>query len=149
MALAVGIGWTFGYATIAVGRLNLLSTVFIIALIGIGMDYLVQILSAIARKPPGTQNRPSFGSPSSDTSGRRSRPPVFGTAAAFLVSVFTDFQGAAELGIIAGGGLLLCLLSGYTVLPALLTLFPRASRPKPRRASTGSSAGSSYHAGDC
>lgn len=38
--------------------------------------------------------------------------------------MFTDFRGAAELGIVAGGGLLLCLASGYTVLPALLVLFP-------------------------
>src|SRR4051812_18096732 len=47
-----------------------------------------------------------------------------GAAGAFLVSTLTDFRGAAELGIIAGGGLLLCLIAGYTVLPALLTIFP-------------------------
>src|SRR6185295_9883023 len=49
---------------------------------------------------------------------------TFGAAAAFLVSIFTDFRGAAELGVIAGGGLLLCLLAGYVILPALLTLLP-------------------------
>jgi hypothetical protein len=130
LALAVGIGWTFGYATLAVGRLNLLSTVFIIALIGIGMDYLVQILTRY-RQEAARHARPAviwiavF---------RHVGPPIttacFGAAAAFLVSVFTDFQGAAELGIIAGGGLLLCLLSGYTVLPALLTLFPARVPPR-------------------
>src|SRR4029079_3161517 len=45
IALGVGVGWTFGWATIAVGELNLLSIVFLLALIGIGMDYLVQILT--------------------------------------------------------------------------------------------------------
>src|SRR5205085_3230156 len=45
IALGVGIGWTFGWATIAVGELNLLSIVFLLALIGIGMDYLVQVLT--------------------------------------------------------------------------------------------------------
>ena len=45
IALGVGIGWTFGWATISVGELNLLSIVFLIALIGIGMDYLVQVLT--------------------------------------------------------------------------------------------------------
>ena len=34
------------------------------------------------------------------------------------------FLGRRSSGVIAGGGLLLCLLSGYTVLPALLTMFP-------------------------
>jgi predicted RND superfamily exporter protein len=44
LCLGTGIGWTFGWATLMVGRLNLLSLVFVIALIGIGMDYLIQIL---------------------------------------------------------------------------------------------------------
>ncbi len=65
-------------------------------------------------------------------------PPVLtacsGAAGAFLVAVLTDFRGAAELGIIAGGGLLLCLVSAYTVLPALLTLWPGKPRPAERPA---------------
>ena len=124
LSLAVGIGWTFGWATLAVGQLNLLSIVFIIALIGIGMDYLVQILTRY-RREARRYHRPNaiwarvF---------RYVSPPIFtaclGAAAAFFAALLTDFRGAAELGIIAGGGLLLCLFSGYTVLPALLVLFP-------------------------
>src|SRR5207253_3961292 len=45
LALGVGIAWTFGWATVTLGELNLLSIVFMLALIGIGMDYLVQILT--------------------------------------------------------------------------------------------------------
>jgi predicted exporter len=124
IALGVGIGWTFGYATLTVGELNLLSIVFLIALIGIGMDYLIQILAAYRREARRYQR---------DTAiwlrvFRYVGPPIttacMGAAGAFLVAVLTDFRGAGELGIIAGGGLLLCLLSGYTVLPALLVLFP-------------------------
>ncbi len=124
MALAVAIGWTFGWATVAVGELNLLSIVFVIALIGIGMDYLVQVLARYRReakryaRPAAVWTRVF----------RYVSPPIFtaclGAAGAFLASALTDFRGAAELGIIAGGGLLLCLLAGYTVLPALLTLWP-------------------------
>jgi len=57
-------------------------------------------------------------------SRRRSTRPAWGRPGRFLVSIFTSFRGAAQLGIIAGGGLLLCLLAGYVVLPALLTIFP-------------------------
>jgi predicted RND superfamily exporter protein len=131
ISLAVAIGWTFGWATISVGQLNLLSAVFLIALIGIGMDYLIQILAAY-RRESRRYVRPSaiwarvF---------RYVGPPVntacFGAAGAFLVSALTDFKGAAELGIIAGGGLLLCLVAGYTVLPALLVLFPAKIQPYP------------------
>ena len=42
----------------------------------------------------------------------------------FFVSRLARFTSAGELGVIAGGGLLLCLLAGYTVLPAILVLLP-------------------------
>jgi len=124
LALAVGLGWTFGYATISVGRLNLLSTVFIIALIGIGMDYLVQLLTRYRQEAARHAQPAVIWIAVFHYVGPPVTTACLGAAAAFFVSVFTDFRGAAELGIIAGGGLLLCLLSGYTVLPALLTIFP-------------------------
>jgi uncharacterized protein len=129
IALGVGIGWSFGWATLSVGQLNLLSLVFLIALIGIGMDYLVQILTRY-RLEARRYARPAavwvrvF---------RHVGPPIntacCGAAGAFLVSIFTDFRGAANLGVIAGGGLILCLIAGYTVLPALLTVFPPKLQP--------------------
>src|SRR5262249_51032783 len=120
----VGIGWTCGWATLAVGRLNLLSLVFVIALISIGMDYLIQILTRYRHE------KQRYSRPTAVWSRvfRYVSPPIstacLCAAGAFLRSALTDFAGAGELGIIAGGGLLLCLLSGYTLLPALLTLFP-------------------------
>lgn len=129
VALGVGIGWTFGWATLSVGELNLLSLVFMIALIGIGMDYLVQILT---RYRSESQRYPRAAAIWVRVF-RYVGPPIntacLGAAGAFLVSIFTDFRGAADLGIIAGGGLLLCLISGYTVLPALLTIFHPRLRP--------------------
>ena len=155
IALAVGIGWTFGWATVSVGELNLLSLVFLIALIGIGMDYLVQVLARY-RTEARRHERPKaiwlrvFRSVSAPIN-----TACLGAAGAFLVSIFTNFRGAAELGIIAGGGLLLCLLSGYTVLPALLTIFPArlsvdvARRPTGRYLAGSQGARSFDSAGGC
>ena len=149
LCLGAGIGWTFGWATVMVHRLNLLSLVFVIALIGIGMDYLIQILTRY-RFEKKRYARPQavwarvFRYVSAPIS-----TACMGAAGAFFVSMLTNFRGAAELGLIAGGGLLLCLLSGYTVLPALLTLFPasvgkvaesrryRHRDPHPRRGDCG------------
>ena len=78
LSLAVAIGWTFGWATVSVGQLNLLSTVFLIALIGIGMDYLIQILAAYRREPRRYVRPQAVWSRFFDTSGRRSIPPVRG-----------------------------------------------------------------------
>jgi predicted RND superfamily exporter protein len=128
LALGVGIGWTFGWATVAVGRLNLLSMVFLLALIGIGMDYLIQILSRYTREISRRRDPRLIWVAVFRQVGAPINTACLGAAGAFLVSVFTDFRGAAELGIIAGGGLLICLLAGYTVLPAVLTLFPAKRR---------------------
>ncbi len=42
------------------------------------------------------------------------------TAGAFLAMVFTHFRGIQEMGLICGGGLLLCFVPMMTMLPALL-----------------------------
>ena len=124
VSLATAIGWTFGYAAVSVGQLNLLSTVFVIALIGIGMDYLIQIVVRYRVEARRYERQRAVWA----RVFRYASPPVLtacgGASGAFFVAAFTNFKGAAELGIIAGGGLLLCVLAGYTVLPAILVLRP-------------------------
>jgi uncharacterized protein len=124
ITLSIAIAWTFGLATLVVGHLNLLSTIFVIALIGIGMDYLIQIVVRYRREAQRYERQSAIWM----RVFRYAGPPVAtacaGASGAFLVALLTDFRGDAELGIIAGCGLLLCLVSGYTVLPALLVVFP-------------------------
>ncbi|MBI3191931.1 MAG: MMPL family transporter, partial [Pedosphaera parvula] len=44
----------------------------------------------------------------------------FTTAGAFLAMTLTDFKGVQEMGLISGGGLLVCLIPMMTLLPVLL-----------------------------
>src|SRR5258707_5205217 len=46
-------------------------------------------------------------------------------ALAFFAAIFADFKAVAELGWIAGCGVLLCAFACFTVLPALLMVFDR------------------------
>ena len=46
-------------------------------------------------------------------------------ALAFATFAFTDFKGIAELGIIAAGGVFICVMATFTVLPAMLILLER------------------------
>ena len=48
------------------------------------------------------------------------------SAGVFLLALLTGFQGLRELGVIAGVGLLMCLVSMTVVLPALLVLGERS-----------------------
>jgi uncharacterized protein len=129
IALLVGIGWTFGWATVTVHRLNLLSMVFLIALTGIGMDYLIQILTRYRRESARRTSARGIWTGVFKYVAAPINTACLGAAGAFFVSIFTNFRGAAELGIVASGGLLLCLLAGYVILPPLLTLFPAKPRP--------------------
>jgi predicted exporter len=63
------------------------------------------------------------------------------SCAVFLCALFTDFKGLRELGLIAGAGLILCLLSMTLVLPAGLVLTEGARRPRGRVACFGALTG--------
>ncbi|HEX8914236.1 MAG TPA: MMPL family transporter, partial [Humisphaera sp.] len=138
VCLGVAVGLTFGWAMLGVGELNLLSLVFLIALIGIGMDYFVQLLSRYRVERARRGSRGAVWVAVYRQVAVAVTTTCLGAAGAFLTSLFTNFQGAADLGKIAGGGLLLCLACGFTVLPALLTVterwwFRRTAVPRGRR----------------
>src|SRR5262249_58679436 len=48
-------------------------------------------------------------------------------ALAFFAAILADFRAVAELGWIAGCGVLLCAFACFTVLPSLLTLLDKRS----------------------
>ena len=58
---------------------------------------------------------------------------------AFFAAMLADFRAVAELGWIAGCGVLLCALACFTVLPALVMVFDRRAVRGP---SSGGSGGS-------
>ena len=46
----------------------------------------------------------------------------------FFSFIPTDYLGLAELGLIAGSGMLIALLTNFTLLPALILLFPKQKK---------------------
>ena len=121
LAFLIAFGWTYGAATLIVGRLNLLSMVFMLVLVGAGIDYGVHVL---ARWRESRESRTA-----SKSLGHIMKTAVTGnltgavtSAGVFFLALSTSFQGLRELGIIAGLGLLFCALSMGVVLPALLKL---------------------------
>lgn len=122
LSLAVGVCWTFGFISLTVGSLNILSAMFIPILIGLGIDYNVHLLERFAEErsagcDPGTALETTF-----RKAGVTTATGALTTVAAFYCLLLTDFKGLVELGFITGSGLLLCLGAAFTVLPALLIL---------------------------
>ena len=124
LAFGIAAGWTYGAATLLVGHLNLLSTVFMLVLVGAGLDYGVHVVSRY-----GEYRRARPAAEAVAMAVRHIGPGTLagaaGSAAVFFGAIFTDFGGLRELGVIAGAGLLLCALAMVTVLPALLVLLDR------------------------
>ena len=130
VSLLVAISLSFGFATAAVGHLNILSMVFAIMLIGIGIEYGIQLVLRY-------QEELRLGKSELEAIeiglGRNVWAIVMAAAtvaAAFLTFVFTDFKGISELGIIAAGGVAICVAVTFTVLPAMLVILARHRKPR-------------------
>lgn len=126
VVLLMGMAWSFGFVTIAIGHLNILSVSFTVTLIGIGIDYGIHY---IARYMQLRQKIDNPGDALVMTSRSISPAILTGavtTAISFFAAGFTSFTGVAELGIIAGGGLLLCAASQLIVLPAVVYLMDKS-----------------------
>jgi hypothetical protein len=134
VSLIVGICLSFGFATLAVGHLNILSMVFAIMLIGLGVEYGIQV---VLRYQEELKSGVS-GLEAIETGLAANIRTIIMAAAtvalAFATFAFTDFKGIAELGIIAAGGVFICVLATFTVLPAMLILLERFRKPVPTAA---------------
>jgi uncharacterized protein len=111
----------FGLATLLVGHLNILSMAFAVMLLGLGVEYGIQL---VLRHQELLQQQP-FEEALLESLHSNLRPILLAfatTALAFLTFLLTDFRGIAELGLIAAVGVGVCFLATFTVLPAMLVL---------------------------
>jgi hopanoid biosynthesis associated RND transporter like protein HpnN len=128
-ALLIGVAWSFGFTTLAIGHLNLLSAVFTSILAGIGINFPIHLMARYdeaRRRGRITREAIELGVVNTGAGVVASACIM---ALAFLMPVFSDFKGIAELGIVSAGGLFLCLVSALLVFPALVALRDRRRPP--------------------
>ncbi len=127
--LVVGLIWTTGFAALAVGTLNLISIAFGIMFVGIGVDFGVQYAVRYASTAAPTANEAV--ALAGQRAGGAMALAAAATAAGFFAFLPTAFDGVAELGLIAGTGMVIALVLNLTLLPALIVHF-RAPRQTKR-----------------
>ncbi|MEX0653940.1 MAG: MMPL family transporter, partial [Phycisphaeraceae bacterium] len=129
IALLIGVAWSFGFLTLAVGHLQVISVIFTVILLGLGVAFGIHLVAGFElhrHRYPDTEIgfrrslRETF-----ETVGPGIVTGAFTTAAAFCTTLLTDFRGVAEMGLIAAAGILLCLLAMVSVFPALLRIYKR------------------------
>jgi hopanoid biosynthesis associated RND transporter like protein HpnN len=128
LTLLLGLALTTGFAALAVGTLNLISVAFAILFVGIAVDFAIQFTVRFREMRHGATDavRPALA-----LTGRRVGGQILiaslATASGFLAFVPTNFRGVAELGLIAGAGMLIAFICTLSFLPAMLCLMhPRA-----------------------
>ena len=120
--LLVGLIWSLGYTTAVVGHLNILSSCFGAVLTGLGINYSIYFTASYLQL---RQSRCTVGESLTQTAtgvGPGIAISAMSSAVGFYAAGLTEFKGVAELGFIAGGGIMLCLTAAMTVLPAILKL---------------------------
>jgi len=124
-ALVIGIAWSFGWVVVSIGHLQLLSMVFSAILIGLGVDFALHIVTRLRVIEQHCSSLPEAMARTFQDVGPGLITGAITTAAAFGCTAFSAFLGVAEMGIIAAGGVLLCLIAVMSAFPALLALSVR------------------------
>jgi len=127
-SLLIGLSWSFGWLVLSVGHLQLLSVVFSAILLGLGIDFALHLVARLELVQDEHEDLPSAASRVYRGIGPGMLTGAVTTAAAFGVTALTEFKGMAEMGIIAGGGILLCLVAMLCCFPAALAATGRWKR---------------------
>jgi len=127
LTLLTGLILTTGFASVAVGTLNLISIAFAILFVGIAVDFGIQFTVRFRERRHIHPDVIDALSETGRSSGAQILVAALATASGFLAFTPTAFVGVAQLGVIAGGGMVIAFLCTLTLLPALLVIV------KPRR----------------
>ncbi|HEU5125726.1 MAG TPA: MMPL family transporter [Verrucomicrobiae bacterium] len=120
ICLIVGLGYTMGFATLVIGHLNILTITFVPILIGLAIDFGVHLITRYEEELRHGLSAEAALTKAMIFTGQGIFTGAFTTAGAFLAMGLTNFKGIQEMGIICGGGLLICLIPMLTLLPVLL-----------------------------
>ena len=120
LCLIIGLGYTLAYATATVGHLNILTITFVPILIGLAIDFGVHLVTRYEEELRHGKTAKQALTKAMMFTGQGIFVGALTTAGAFLAMALTNFKGIQEMGIICGGGLLVCFIPMMTMLPALL-----------------------------
>jgi hopanoid biosynthesis associated RND transporter like protein HpnN len=120
ICLVIGLAYTLAFTTLTIGHLNILTITFVPMLIGLSIDFGVHLITRYEEELRHGRTEQAALTKAMVFTGQGIFTGALTTAGAFLAMAFTHFRGIQEMGVICGGGLLLCFVPMMTLLPALL-----------------------------
>ena len=119
-ALMVGLSWTLGFVTLAVGHLTIITVFIAPMLLGLADDFGVHFMTRYEEERGKGKDQAEAITIVFEQTVPSIIAGALTTALAFFAVILADFRGVQELGIISSGGILLCVLAVLTFLPALI-----------------------------
>jgi hopanoid biosynthesis associated RND transporter like protein HpnN len=124
LSLSVGLILSLGFATVAIGRLNMISIAFAVLFIGMGDAYSSHFCLryrelTLRGAALGQAIRKTFRS-----TGPSLMLCTLTAAIGLYAFIPTSYVGVAELGIISGTSMFIALGTTFTLLPALIKIMP-------------------------
>ncbi len=127
LTLAAALSWTLLFAYLLYGGLNIVTSIVSAMLIGLYVDYMILIYHRFHEEiRRGRSPLQALESTFSET-GKALLSSSLTTAIAFFSVVVTSFRGLHQLGVVAGFGVLFCLLSSFMVMGSLLSWLAKVS----------------------
>lgn len=129
ITLVISIAWMFGWLTLTVGSLNILSVTFVPMLIGLGVDFGIHFVARYSEERGHGQGPLEAIYHSTHSTGQAIVVGALTTAFAFFSLMLANFRGIQELGFIAGCGIILALIATFSVFPAFITFVDKHRNP--------------------
>lgn len=120
LCLVVGLGYTMAFTTLVIGHLNILTITFAPILIGLAIDFGVHLITRYEEELKLGKTEEDSMRKAIVFTGQGILTGALTTAIAFLAMGLTNFKGIQEMGIICGGGMIICFIPMMTLLPVLL-----------------------------
>ena len=142
LVVVVGILWTFCLTYFRIGYLNMQTAFLGAIIIGNGINYGLILMSRYKEERLRGENARDGVQIAFRNTLTATVTSAASTGLAYGTLMITDFRGFNHFGFIGGLGMLLCWLSTFSILPALLMLWDRTAfgrKTWTRKVSRGSS----------
>ena len=148
LVLIMAVLWSLAFTFLTVGHLNILSVAVVPMVLGIGIDFGIQILGRYEEELGHGRTITEAVNAALQHTGVAIITGGSTTAAAFFTLCFNDFVGLAELGIIAGASMIFCITANLVVLPAIFLLRDRNRTTEQLQVQSNNSAWNFIHTWD-
>jgi predicted RND superfamily exporter protein len=123
--LIVGLIWAAGISALLIPVMNIMTAMFIVVLLGLGIDFSIHIISSFTEMRALGKTLNESMREGMLKSGKGVFTGALTTACAFLALMIGDSRALSEMGLVTGIGLIAVMIATFTVLPSMLAIRER------------------------